>query len=74
MIKKFEKTGSMKVQLGRERKPVSQDTSEEVATAIFDRSQYSIADTSSASGVARNLEMPYSTVWKILWKIIHFYP
>jgi hypothetical protein len=74
MVKKFEITGFLKVQSGRGQKPVPQDKIEEVATVIVDREQDSIADTSSARGVARNLDMPYSTVWKILRKIIHFYP
>ena len=34
MVAKFEKTGSLKVQLGRGRKSVARDTIEEVATAI----------------------------------------
>lgn len=74
MVAKFEKTGSLKVQSGRGRKPVPQDTIEAVATAIVDRGQDNIAATSSARGVARNMDMPYSTVWKIVRKIIHFYP
>ncbi|CAL1283892.1 unnamed protein product [Larinioides sclopetarius] len=61
MVAKFEKTGSLKVQPGRGRKPVPQDTIEAVATAIVDRGQDSIAATSSARGVARNMNMPYST-------------
>ncbi|KFM77225.1 hypothetical protein X975_20207, partial [Stegodyphus mimosarum] len=74
MVATFEKTGSQKVQSGRGRKPVSQDTIEAVATAIVDRGPDNIAATSSARGVAWNMDMPYSTVWKILRKIINFYP
>lgn len=29
---------------------------------------------SSTQGVAQNLDMPFSMLWKILWKIIQFYP
>ena len=35
--------------------------------------QDDIACTPSARGVFRIMDMPYSTVWKILRKIIHFY-
>ncbi|KFM73345.1 hypothetical protein X975_03228, partial [Stegodyphus mimosarum] len=74
MVATFEKTGSLKVQSGRGRKPVPQDIIEAVATAIVDRAPDNIAATSNARGVARNMDKPYSTVWKILRKIINFYP
>ena len=51
MVMKFEKIGFLKVQSGRGRKSVAQDTVEEVATVIVDRAQSNIACTSSARGV-----------------------
>ncbi|KFM66244.1 hypothetical protein X975_14744, partial [Stegodyphus mimosarum] len=73
MVATFKKTGSLKVQSGRGRKPVPQYTIEAAATAIVDRGPDNIAATSSAREVARNMDMPYSKVWKILQKIINFY-
>lgn len=70
-----EETGCLKVQSGRARKLVSEDTIKNVATATVSRAQDNITCTSSARGVARNLDMymPHCTVCKILRKIIRFY-
>ena len=74
MIKKFEETGSLTIRAGRGRKPVSEDAITDVATAIVEGSQETIAGTSSARGVARQLDMNYSTVWRVLRRVIGFYP
>lgn len=74
MVKKFETTGSLTTRPGRGRKPVSEDTITDVATAIVERNQTSTAGNSSTRGVARQLDVSASTVWKVLRKILRFYP
>lgn len=58
---------------GRGRKPVLRDTIEEVGTANVNGEQNSIAGTCSADWLARNLDMTFCRVGKILRKVIHFY-
>lgn len=65
MADSFRKTSSLKVQSGRGRKSVSQDSIEDVVTAIIDRAQDNIAGISSAGGVARNL-------YTVLYDMKHF--
>ncbi|XP_035226341.1 uncharacterized protein LOC118198705 [Stegodyphus dumicola] len=74
MIKKLEETGSLTIRAGRRRKPVCEDVITDEATAIGEVSQGTIAGTSSARGVARQLGMNYSTVCRVLRRVIGFYP
>lgn len=74
MISRFEKTGSLCVQRGRGRKPISAEVVSEVATAVVEQSLTNDHGISSARSVSRQLGMSYSTVWKILRKIVKFYP
>ena len=74
MIKKFEEMGSLTIHAERGHKPVSEDVITDVATAIVKGSQGTISGTSSARGVARQLDMNYSPIWKILRSVIGFYP
>lgn len=48
----FQKRGSLKVHLGKRRKPVPEYKIEEVVTVIIDRAQSNIASDSSGSGYA----------------------
>ena len=73
LIKKFEETGSLTIRAGRGRNPASEDVITDVATAIVERSQGTIAGTSSTRGVARQLDMNYSTAWRVLQRVIGFY-
>ena len=73
MIKKLEETESLTIRAGREHKPLSEDVITNVATAIVEKSLGTFADTSSARGVAWKLIMSYSTVWRVLRRIIGFY-
>lgn len=73
MIKKFEATGSFGVKSGRGRKAVALTSVEDVATALEEGSN-SGAQTCSARGIARTVDMPVSTVNKILRNILHCYP
>lgn len=74
MLEMFEKTYYLKVQSGRRRKPVPQNAIEEVATATVEKALDNITGTYNVRRLARNLHIPYCTVWKILRKFIHFYP
>ena len=74
IIKKFDETGSLTIRSGRGRKPISEDVITDVATVVVEGSQGTIADTSSSRGVARQLDMNYSPIWKILRSVIGFYP
>jgi hypothetical protein len=73
MVNKFEETGSFTIKCGRGRKPVPIPIQEEIATAIVESSGTPEAGP-SARGVARQLDIPYATVRKVLRKIIQFYP
>lgn len=86
MITKFEETGSLTTRAGRGRKPVSEEIITDVpsanfllATAIVEGSRGTVAGSSSARDVARQLDMNYSTVWRrnlftVLWRLVRFYP
>ena len=74
VVAKFEKTGSLKVQLGRGRKSVTQDALEEIATEIVDRAEDNRLHFQCSWGISEHGQCHTSTVWKILWKVIHFYP
>lgn len=73
MIAKFEETGSFHVKRGRGRKPVSAAALEDVATALQEQT-ISDAGISSARGISRMLDMPISTVRKVLRNILRCYP
>jgi hypothetical protein len=74
MIARFEKTGHLGVQPGRGRKSTHSDVVEDVATAIVEQSMDNIMGCSSARAVSRHLGVPYSTVWNVLRKMVHFFP
>lgn len=74
MIQRFETTGSLARHPGRGRKAVSQQQVEEVATAIVEQEMTNMQGTSSARAISRQTDIPYSTVWKILHRILKFYP
>ncbi|GBO17312.1 hypothetical protein AVEN_2179-1 [Araneus ventricosus] len=66
MIDKFEESGSFDVKCGRGRKAIASPSVEDAATALQEAS-------SSARGISRTLEMPVSTVRKILRNILQCY-
>ncbi|GFV29120.1 uncharacterized protein TNCV_4601521 [Trichonephila clavipes] len=74
MIARFEKTGHFGVQPGRGRKSTRSGVVEDVATAIVDQSMDNVIGCSSARAVSRHLGVPYSTVWNVLRKVVHFFP
>ena len=70
MVLRFENSGTLQVLPGRGHKPIRNEELHAVATAIEDPT----AGPSSARAISRQLDMPYSTVWKILRKLLKFYP
>ncbi|GFW26092.1 uncharacterized protein TNCV_3308631 [Trichonephila clavipes] len=74
MIMKLEETGNLDVLIGRGRKPVGTETGEEVTTAMVERASSSIFSSASGRSVSRELEIPWSTVRKILRYILKWYP
>ncbi|GFX07036.1 uncharacterized protein TNCV_1556391 [Trichonephila clavipes] len=74
MIARFEKTLHFGVQPGRGRKSTRSDVIEDVATAIVVQSMDNVIGCSSARAVSRQLGVPYSTVWNVLRKVVHFFP
>ena len=74
IIQLFETTGTLVWQPGQERKVTSQQQVEEAATAIVEQEMKNERGTSSARAVSRHTHIPYSTVRKILYQMLQFYP
>ena len=73
MIAKFEETGSFDVKRGRGRKPVSAAAVQDVATALQEQTSNDTG-ISSARGISRMLDMPISTMRKVLRNMLRCYP
>ncbi|GBM62572.1 hypothetical protein AVEN_95550-1 [Araneus ventricosus] len=73
MIDKFEESGSFDVKCGRGRKAIALTSLEDVATALQEASSSALG-TCSAQGISRTLDIPVSTVRKILRNILQCYP
>ena len=58
MIARFEKSGDLRIQSGRGRKPTRSDIVEDVETAIVEQSMDNVAGCRSARSVLRNLNVP----------------
>lgn len=74
MMAKFEATGLLSVAPGRGRKPASVETEEVVALAVEEATMESTHGTCSVRAVARRMDVPWSTVYKIVRKVLQFYP
>ncbi|GFW18149.1 uncharacterized protein TNCV_4006891 [Trichonephila clavipes] len=73
-VTEFEETGSLNVRSGRGRKPVSAEAIEKVALQVEeDKASYGQAST-SVRPVAEALDLPRSTVQKIMRNILRYYP
>ncbi|GFU84415.1 uncharacterized protein TNCV_994451 [Trichonephila clavipes] len=70
---KFEETGNLGVLPGRGRKLVEPKTVEEVATTIFERASSPTYSSASGLSASREMEIPWSTVRKILRYILKWY-
>ncbi|GBN57629.1 hypothetical protein AVEN_214645-1 [Araneus ventricosus] len=73
MIDKFEELGSFDLKCGRGRKAIASTSVEDVATTLQELSSGALGKC-SARGISRTLDMPVSTVCKILRNILKFYP
>lgn len=74
MILRFEETGAFNVKPGRGRKPTPVQKAEEVATAVVQQGAASAHGSSSARAISRELDMPVTTVWRVMRNILKFYP
>ncbi|GBL80877.1 hypothetical protein AVEN_26296-1 [Araneus ventricosus] len=72
-IYKFEESGSFDVKCGRGRKAIALTSVEDVATALQEASSSALG-TCNAREISRTLDMPVSTVRKILRNILQCYP
>ncbi|GBN70247.1 hypothetical protein AVEN_199609-1 [Araneus ventricosus] len=72
-IDKFEESGSFDVKCGRGRKAIASMSVEYVARELQEASR-SAFGTCSARGISRTLDMPVSTVRKILRNILQCHP
>ncbi|GBL68078.1 hypothetical protein AVEN_224854-1 [Araneus ventricosus] len=71
MIYEFEEPVSFDVKCGRGGKPIASTSVEEVARALLEESSSALQ---TCSALSRNLDMPVSTVRKILRNILQCYP
>ncbi|GBO11498.1 hypothetical protein AVEN_17466-1 [Araneus ventricosus] len=69
MIDKFEESGSFDVKCGRRRKAIASTSVEDEATALQEASSTALG-TCSARLISRTLDIPVSTVCKILRNIL----
>ncbi|GFQ65973.1 DUF4817 domain-containing protein [Trichonephila clavata] len=74
MIKRFEETGKLGVQPGRDHKRITPVLVDAVKVAIDIQSQTSEFGGSSAHAVFRQTGYSYSTVRKVLRNMIHYFP
>ncbi|GFY25148.1 transposable element tc3 transposase [Trichonephila clavipes] len=66
MVTKFEETGSLNVCSGRGKKPVSTEAIEKVALQVEEDKSSNVLDSTSVRRVAEALDLPRSTVQKIM--------
>ncbi|GFW20080.1 uncharacterized protein TNCV_2320211 [Trichonephila clavipes] len=74
MVTKFEETGSLNVRSGRGRKPVSAEALEKVALQVEEDKAPNVQASTSVPRVAEALDVPRSTVQKIMRNILRYYP
>ncbi|GFU63886.1 uncharacterized protein TNCV_2313921 [Trichonephila clavipes] len=74
MVTKFEETGSLNIPSGRGRKPVSAEAIEKVALLVEEDKASNVQASTSFRLVAEALELPRSTIQKIMRNILRYYP
>ncbi|GFT27336.1 uncharacterized protein TNCV_3425641 [Trichonephila clavipes] len=74
MVTKFEETGSLNVRSGRGKKPVSAEAIEKVALQVEEDKSSNVLASTSVRRMAEALDLPRSTVQKIMQNIIRYYP
>ncbi|GFX04080.1 uncharacterized protein TNCV_3972291 [Trichonephila clavipes] len=73
IITKFEETGSLNVRSGRGRKSVSTEAIEKVALQVEEDKASNVQASTSVGRVAEALDVPRSTVQKIMRNILRYY-
>ncbi|GFW30315.1 uncharacterized protein TNCV_3850861 [Trichonephila clavipes] len=73
MVTKFKETGSLNVRSGRGRKPVSAEAIEKVALQVEEDKASNVQAGTSVRLVAEALDLPRSTVQKIMRNILRYY-
>ncbi|GFU64910.1 uncharacterized protein TNCV_785611 [Trichonephila clavipes] len=74
MVTKFEEKGSLNVRSGRGKKPVSAEAIEKVALQVEEDKSSNVLASTSVRRVAEALDLPRSTVQKIMRNIHRYYP
>ncbi|GFX97126.1 uncharacterized protein TNCV_556161 [Trichonephila clavipes] len=74
MVTKFEETGSLNVRSGRGKKPVSAEAIEKVALQVEEDKSSNVLASTSVRRVEEALDLPCSTVQKIMRNILRYYP
>ncbi|GFY09440.1 uncharacterized protein TNCV_4321191 [Trichonephila clavipes] len=74
MVTKFEETGSLNVRSGRERKPISAEAIEKVGLQVEENKVSNVQAGTRVRLVAEVLDLPRSTVQKIMRNILRYYP
>ncbi|GFV86629.1 uncharacterized protein TNCV_4184831 [Trichonephila clavipes] len=74
MVTKFEETGTLNVRSGRGKKPVYAEAIEKVALQVEEDKSSNVLASTSVRRVAEALDLPRSTVQKIMRNILRYYP
>ncbi|GFU91125.1 uncharacterized protein TNCV_4924561 [Trichonephila clavipes] len=74
MVTKFEETGSLNVRSGRGRKSFSAEAIEKVALQVEKNKASNVKASTSVRLVAEALDLPRSTVQKIMRNLLRYYP
>ncbi|GFX56520.1 uncharacterized protein TNCV_74661 [Trichonephila clavipes] len=74
MVTKFEETGSLNVRSERGKKPISAEAIEKVALQVEEDKSSNVLASTSDRRVAEALDLPRSTVQKIMRNILRYYP
>ncbi|GFU79343.1 uncharacterized protein TNCV_2138661 [Trichonephila clavipes] len=74
MVTKFEETRSLNVRSGRGRKPVSTEATEKVALQVEEDKSSNVLASTSVRRVEEALDLPHSTVQKIMRNILRYHP
>ncbi|GFU47563.1 uncharacterized protein TNCV_2442911 [Trichonephila clavipes] len=74
MVTKFEETGSSNVRSGRGKKPISSEAIEKIALQVEEDKSSNVLASTSVRRVEEALDLPRSTVQKIMRNILRYYP
>ncbi|GFV79825.1 uncharacterized protein TNCV_1726501 [Trichonephila clavipes] len=74
ILTKFEETGLFKVRSGRGKKPVSAEAIEKVSLQVEEDKSSNVLASTSVLRVEETLDLPRSTVQKMMGNILRYYP